>query len=156
GQSGAWISELMPHTAGIVDDIAIVRSVHTEAVNHDPGTTYMQTGFAVAGRPSMGAWVTYALGSRNRSLPGFVVLISKPAWNVPVGLSNRYWSTGFMPSQYQGVSFRAAADPVAYLSNPPGIDAATQREVLDDLHKLNQMAYELHGDPETQTRIAQY
>ncbi len=156
GSSGTWISDLLPHTAGIVDDIAIVRTVHTEAVNHDPGTTFMQTGFAVAGRPSMGAWVTYALGSRNQNLPGFVVLISQPSWSVPIALSNRYWGTAFMPSKYQGVSFRAAADPVAYLSSPPGIDADQQRRALDDLGKLNQMTYEMHGDPETETRIAQY
>ncbi len=156
GSSGTWVSELLPHTAGIVDDIAIVRTVHTEAVNHDPGTNFMQTGFAVAGRPSMGAWVTYALGSRNQNLPGFVVLVSQPAWDVPLSLSNRYWSTGFMPSKYQGVSFRAAADPVAYLSSPPGVDQATQRRALDDLSKLNQMTYEQYGDPETETQIAQY
>jgi hypothetical protein len=156
GKSGVWISELLPHTASIVDDIAIVRTVRTEAVNHDPGTTFMQTGFAIAGRPSLGAWVTYGLGSKNPNMPGFVVLISKPPWNVPVSLSNRYWSTGFMPSKYQGVSFRAATDPVAYLSDPPGIDRATQRRILDDLAKLNQMAYDTHGDPEIETRIAQY
>jgi hypothetical protein len=156
GKSGVWISELLPHTAGIVDDIAFVRTVRTDAVNHDPAATFMQTGFAVSGRPSLGAWVAYGLGTRNPNLPGFVVLISKPTWNVPVGLSNRYWSTGFMPSRYQGVLFRAAADPVSYLSAPPGVDRGMQRRVLDDLSKLNQMSYEAHGDPEIETRIAQY
>ncbi len=157
GQSENWISELLPHTAKIVDEIALVRSVQSEAANHEPGVTFFQTGFPVAGRPSLGAWVTYGLGSENQNFPAFVVLVSKPnslAGDVP--LAARYWGTGFMPSKYQGVPFRAAADPVAYLSNPPGISKSVQRQVLDDLTKLNQISYETYLDPEIETRISQY
>ena len=157
GKSGTWISELLPHTSKIVDDIALIKSVQSDAANHEPGVTFFQTGFPVAGRPSIGAWVTYGLGSENQNLPAFIVLISKPyslAGDVP--LTGRYWSTGFMPSKYQGVPFRAAADPVAYLSSPPGIDRSLQRAVLDDLDKLNKMSFETYCDPEIETRIAQY
>jgi hypothetical protein len=157
GQSGTWISDLLPHTANIVDDIAIIRSVQSDAANHDPGATFLMTGVPAPGRPSMGAWVTYGLGSVNQNLPAFVVMVSRAnAINGDVPLSNRYWNSAFMPSSYQGVPFRAAADPVAYLSDPPGIDPAIQRGILDDLGKLNRNSYKTYGDPEIETRIAQY
>lgn len=157
GKSATWISELLPHTAGIVDEIAIIRSMQSDTANHEPGITFFQTGSPVAGRPSMGAWVSYGLGSENQNLPAFVVLTSGP--NGPdgdVNLIDRYWNTGFMPSKYQGVRFRASSEPVAYLSNPPGINRTIQRRVLDDLSRLNQMSYERYLDPEIETRIAQY
>src|SRR5205823_7278423 len=122
GKSETWISDLLPHTAGIVDEIAIIRSMQSDAAAHEPGTLFFQTGFAVAGRPSMGAWVSYGLGSENQNLPAFVVLTSSP--NSQTGdqnLMDNYWGTGFMPSKFQGVRFRASSEPVAYLSNPPGI-----------------------------------
>src|SRR5579884_668706 len=157
GQSGAWVSELLPHTAKIVDEISIVRSMQSDAANHEPGVTFLQTGFPIVGRPSMGAWVSYGLGSENQNLPAFVVLLSKPdAPDGDIPLTARYWSAGFMPSKYQGVAFRASSDPVAYLSNPPGISRTIQRRVLDDLDKLNQMSYEKYIDPEIETRIAQH
>src|SRR5207244_2539660 len=151
------MSELLPHTAGIVDEIAIIRSVQSEAANHEPGVTFLQTGFPVAGRPSMGAWVSYGLGSENQNLPAFVVLLSKPnAADGDIPLTARYWDTGFMPSKYQGVAFRDSSDPVAYLSNPPGINRTVQRRVLDDLTKLNRISYENYIDPEIETRIEQH
>jgi len=157
GQSGTWISELLPHTAKIVDDITIIRSVQTEAANHDPAVTFLQTGFPSAGRPTMGAWVTYGLGSENQNMPAFVVLTSKPYAIAGVNpLSNRYWGAGFMPSKYQGVPFRASSEPVVYLADPPGVDRSTQRMVLDYLGRLNRMSYEAYGDPEIETRVAQY
>ena len=157
GQSGTWISELLPYTAKIVDDIAIIKSVKTDGVDHEPGVTFLQTGFVQPGRPSMGAWVSYGLGSENRNLPAFVVLISQPNSSTGgIALNSSFWGSGFMPSKYQGVKFRAAADPVAYLSNPPGITQQTQRRSLDGLAELNQLGYESCGDPEIETRIAQY
>jgi hypothetical protein len=157
GQSGTWISELLPHTAKIVDDIAIIRSVQSDAAAHEPGITFLQTGSPNFGRPSMGAWVTYGLGSDNQDLPAFVVLTSKPySLGGDVPLTGSYWGTGFMSSKYQGVRFRTGAEPVVYLSTPPGIDKFVQRRALDDLGKLNRMSYEAFGDPEIETRIAQY
>jgi len=157
GRSGTWISELLPHTARIVDDIAIIKSVKTDGVDHEPGVMFFQTGFVQPGRPSLGAWVSYGLGSENQNLPVFVVLISQPNSSTGgIALNSSFWSSGFMPSKYQGVKFRAAADPVAYLSNPPGITNETQRRVLDGLAQLNRMGYEAYGDPEIETRIAQY
>jgi uncharacterized protein (DUF1501 family) len=155
GQSGTWISELLPHTAKIVDDIAIIHSVQTEVPNHEPAINFFQTGSIVPGRPSMGAWVTYGLGSENQDVPAFVVLLCKTVlFNSSV--TARYWSNGFMPSKYQGVAFRAAKDPVSYLSNPPGVDATAQQEVLQDLEQLNQLSYQKYRDPEIQSRTAQY
>src|ERR1700684_1701378 len=128
GQSGAWISELLPHTAKIVDDIAIVKTVNTDAINHDPAITFIQSGSQQPGRPSMGAWVSYGLGSENRDLPAFVVLISQPSGlNIDQPLFSRLWGSGFLPSNHQGVMFRAGSDPVLYLDDPPGIDKATPR-----------------------------
>ncbi|MCI0463052.1 MAG: DUF1501 domain-containing protein [Gemmataceae bacterium] len=157
GRSGAWVSELLPHTARLVDDLCFVKSVHTEAINHDPAITYIQTGAQLAGRPSMGAWVSYGLGSENQDLPAFVVLVSVGT-GLPADqpLYDRLWGSGFLPSRYQGIRFRSGGDPVLFLSNPPGLDEATRRRMLDDLARLNQMRHRDTGDPEIQTRIAQY
>lgn len=157
GKSGAWVSELLPHTAKIVDDITIVKTVYTEAINHDPAITFIQTGFQQPGRPSMGAWVSYGLGSENQNLPAFVVLISQAnALNPDQPLFSRLWGNGFLPSKYQGVRFRSSGDPVLYLSNPPGISPVTRRRMLDGIDKLNQLLAEDYGDPEIETRVAQY
>jgi hypothetical protein len=157
GKSGTWISELLPHTAKIVDDIALIRTVNTDAINHDPAITFIQSGSQQPGRPSMGAWVSYGLGSVNQNLPAFVVMISQSSGlNTDQPLFSRLWGPGFLPSNYQGVNFRAGADPVLYLSNPPGIDAATRRQMLDSVAAINQMQHKTYGDPEIETRIAQY
>ena len=153
GQSGTWISELMPHTAKIVDDLCFVRTMHTEAINHDPGVTFLQTGAQLAGRPSIGAWLAYGLGSMNRDLPTFVAMVSNRGGNP---IYDRLWGSGFLPSEYQGVKFLSTGDPVLYLSNPPGVDRGTRRRFLDDLGALNQLDLEDSGDPETGTRISQY
>lgn len=157
GQAGTWVSELLPQTATIVDRIALLNSVNTEAINHDPAITYILTGHQQPGRPSLGAWLSYGLGSENQNLPAFVVLVS-----IGSGTPNcqplfaRLWGTGFIPSQHQGVRLRSGSDPVLYLSNPPGIDAATRRRMLDGVGQLNEMAAGSVGDPEINTRIAQY
>jgi uncharacterized protein DUF1501 len=157
GKSGAWISELLPHTAKIVDDIAIIKSVNTDAINHDPAITFIQTGFQQPGRPSMGAWVSYGLGSENQNLPAYVVLISQAnALNPDQPLFSRLWGNGFLPSKYQGVRFRAGAEPVLYLDDPPGISKETRRRMLNGLAKLNKIWYDGYGDPEIETRITQY
>ena len=157
GRSGAWVSELLPHLSRSVDDLCFVKSMHTEAINHDPAITFFQSGAQLAGRPSMGAWVSYGLGSESRDLPAFVVLVSQGTGNpADQPLYDRLWGSGFLPSQHQGVKFRAAGDPVLFLSNPDGVDAATRRRVLDDLARLNQMRLEETGDAEIRTRIAQY
>ena len=157
GKSGAWISELLPHHTKIVDDITIIRTVHSEAINHDPAITFLQTGFQQPGRPSMGAWTTYGLGSENQNLPAFVVLISQAnALNPDQPLFSRLWGSGFLPSRYQGVKFRASGDPVLYLSNPPGVPAVTRRRMLDGIAKLNRLLTEQYADPEIDTRVAQY
>jgi hypothetical protein len=157
GQSGAWISELLPHTAKVADDIAIVKTVHTEAINHDPAITFIQTGSQQPGRPSLGAWVSYGLGSENDNLPAFVVLISQPnALNNDQPLFSRLWGPGFLPSSHQGVRFRSGGDPVLYLADAPGIDRATRRRMLDAVQKINRLRHESYGDPEIETRIAQY
>jgi hypothetical protein len=157
GQSGAWLSELLPHTAKIADDITIVKTVHTDAINHDPAITFIQTGSQQPGRPSFGSWVSYGLGSENENLPAFVVLLSQASGlNIDQPLFSRLWSAGFLPSSYQGVKFRSPGDPVLYLSDPPGIDRETRRRMLDSLKTLNGMRSEVFGDPEIETRIAQY
>jgi hypothetical protein len=157
GQCGAWVSELLPHTAGVVDELCFVKSMHTEAINHDPAITFFQTGAQLAGRPSIGAWLSYGLGSENRDLPAFVALVSQGSGNpTDQPLYDRLWGSGFLPTKYQGVKFRSAGDPVLSLSNPPGVADATRRRVLDDLAKLNQLKLEEAGDPEIATRIAQY
>jgi hypothetical protein len=157
GQSGAWLSELLPHHREIVDDITIVKTVHTEAINHDPAITYMLTGSQLPGRPSAGAWVSYGIGSPNQDLPAFVVLHSK--WSAKGGtqaLFSRLWGSGFLPTKHQGVALRSSGDPVLYLSNPPGVNASTRRRVLDGLAEMNAKHQAQFGDPEIATRIAQY
>jgi hypothetical protein len=157
GQSGAWVSELLPHTARVVDDLCFIRSMHTEAINHDPAVTFFQTGAQLAGRPSIGSWLAYGLGSENQDLPAFVVMISQGSGNpADQPLYDRLWGSGFLPTRYQGVKFRAVGDPVLYLSNPDGLGDATRRRFLDDLAKLNQLKLAESGDPEVNTRIAQY
>jgi hypothetical protein len=157
GKSGTWLSELLPHHAKIVDDIAIVKTVNTDAINHDPAITFIQTGFMQPGRPSMGSWISYGLGSENHDLPAFVVLISQAsALNTDQPLFSRLWSSGFLPSKYQGVNFRSSGDPVLYLSDPPGIDKSTRRRILDTAKALNEIRSRSFGDPEIEARISQY
>lgn len=154
GQSGAWISELLPHTAKVVDELCIIRSMYTEAINHDPAITFLQTGSQISGRPSIGAWLNYGLGSENDNLPAFVVLITKGKGDQP--LYSRLWGTGFLPTRYQGVQFRSGKDPVLYLNNPPGEDAASRRNLLDRLKELHGLEAQSTGDVEISARIAQY
>jgi hypothetical protein len=157
GRCGAPVSELMPHTASVVDDLCFVKSMHTEAINHDPAVTFFQTGAQLAGRPSIGSWLAYGLGSESRDLPAFVVMISQGSGNPnDQPLYDRLWGSGFLPTRYQGVKFRAVGDPVLYLSNPDGLGAAGRRRFLDDLARLNRMHLDETGDPEVATRIAQY
>jgi hypothetical protein len=157
GKCSAWLSELLPHTARVADELCFIKSMHTEAINHDPAITFFQTGAQLAGRPSMGSWLAYGLGSENRDLPAFVALVSQGSGNPnDQPLYDRLWGSGFLPSKYQGVKFRSAGDPVLFLSNPPGLDDATRRRFLDDLAKLNRMRLEEFGDPEIATRIEQY
>ncbi|WP_153556698.1 DUF1501 domain-containing protein [Roseimaritima sediminicola] len=156
GQRGTWVNtELLPHTAKVVDDIAIIKSMNTEAINHDPAITYINTGTQQLGRPSMGSWLSYGLGSPNEDLPAYVVMISVGA-QPGQALFSRLWSSGFLPSKHQGVQFRSGADPVLYLGNPPGVDGNLRRRMLDRLAEMNQRQFESVGDPEVQTRIAQY
>jgi len=158
GQSGAWVSELLPYTAKMVDEIAIMRSVHTEAINHEPAITFIQTGFMIAGKPCIGSWIAYGLGSMNQDLPTFVVLNathSHPKANVQA-ISARLWSAGFMSAQYAGVALRSSGDPVLYISNPQGVPPAVRRRMLDAVGEMNQLELEKLGDPDTRVRIAQY
>ncbi|MBL9091621.1 MAG: DUF1501 domain-containing protein [Planctomycetaceae bacterium] len=157
GKSGAWLSELLPHLAGTVDDMCIVRTMHTEAINHDPAITFSNTGGQIAGRPSIGAWTSYGLGTENSDLPAFVVMISTGTGRpTDQPLYDRLWGSGFLPTRHQGVKFRSVGDPVLYLSNPPGVAEADRRGQLDDLAALNAMNFRKFGDPEINTRIAQY
>jgi uncharacterized protein (DUF1501 family) len=155
--AGAWISDLLPNIATIADDISIVRSMHTEAINHDPAITFIQTGSQQPGRPSFGSWMSYGLGSPNQNLPAFLVMISQGSGNkTDQPLFSRLWGAGFLPSQHQGVRFRSGKDPVLYLSNPEGIDDESRRAMLDATGELNRLALQSFGDPEINTRIAQY
>jgi hypothetical protein len=157
GQCGAWVSELLPHIGSIADDLAFVKSMNTEAINHDPAVTYIQTGHQQPGRPSLGAWLSYGIGTENQNLPAFIVMVSQGSGNkTDQPLFSRLWGSGFIPTQHQGVRFRSGADPVLYLSNPPGIDSGGRRRMLDRLELLNRLAAESFADPEIQTRIAQY
>lgn len=157
GQSGAQLSELLPYHQKIADDICIVRSVNTDAINHDPAITFIQTGSQQPGRPCIGSWVNYGLGSENKNLPAFVVMISqKSGINVDQPLFSRLWSSGFLPSNYQGVKFRSGTDPVLFLNDPAGITPTTRKNILDLSAKLNQQRSAELGDPEIDTRIAQY
>jgi hypothetical protein len=157
GQSGTWVSELLPHTAKVIDELALIRTVHTDAINHDPAITFFQSGFQQPGRPSMGAWVSYGLGSENRNLPAYVVMVSQAhALNIDQPLFSRLWGSGFLPSKYQGVKFRSGGDPVLFLSDPPGVGKDTRRAMLDAVAELNKLKHAAFGDPEIETRIGQY
>lgn len=155
GKTQTWISELLPYTAQVVDELCLVKSIHSEAINHDPAITFFQTGNQLPGRPSIGSWVSYGLGSDNKNLPTFIVLVSK---NAPKDqpLYARLWGNGFLPSRHQGVQFRSGKDPVLFLNNPEGYDGSDRKEMLDYLTKLNQLQNEAYGDPEVEARIAQY
>jgi len=157
GESGQWISDLLPHTASIADDICIVRSMYTEAINHAPAITFFLTGSEMPGRPSYGSWLSYGLGSENDELPTFCVMTSRDK-EASCGqiFYEWYWGSGFLPTRHQGVKFRGSGDPVLYLSNPPGLDRSLRAGLLDDLAELNQLKYQQVGDPEIITRIAQY
>ena len=157
GQSGRWISELLPHTARVVDEIAVLKSVQTNAINHDPACTFVMTGSEVPGKASLGSWLAYGLGSENNELPAFVVLT--PNWSSKAdaqALFTRMWSSGYLPTRYTGVALRSIGDPVLYIDNPPGVSREDRRVVLDALNRLNAKTHERWGDPETLTRIAQY
>ena len=157
GESGIWMSELVPHISKIADDMCLIKTMNTEQINHDPGMTFFQTGHQQPGRPSMGSWLNYGLGCDNDNLPGYIVLISHGSSKRNAqALFQRLWGAGFLPSEHQGVNFRAGKDAVLYLTNPPGVTAATRRNMLDSLGQLNEMAYDAFGDPEIEARIAQY
>jgi hypothetical protein len=157
GKSGTWLSELLPQTARIVDELCIIRTMHTEAINHDPAITFFQTGSQLAGRPSIGSWMSYGLGSANQDLPTYVVLTSRGTGRPnDQPLYDRLWGAGFLPTRHAGVKFRNAGEPVLYLSDPDGIDRAMRRDILDDLNALNTRRHAVVGDPEIEARIAQY
>ncbi len=157
GQSGIWMSDLLPHTSRIADDICVIRSLHTEAINHDPAMTMLQTGHQIAGRPSLGAWVSYGLGTENENLPAFVVMISRPTGPTNAQpLHERMWGAGFLPTRDQGVRFSPGRDPVLYLSDPPGVTRNQRRKFLDTLGSLDRMTFDTFRDPETAARIEQF
>ena len=157
GESGCELSELLPHTSRVADDICVIRSVHTNAINHDPGVTFIQTGSELPGRPCLGSWISYGLGSETQDLPAFIVLISQgSSARDSQPLFARLWGRGFLPSSHQGVQFRSKGDPVLYLSDPPGRTEAARREMIDTINKINRMRLGVVGDPEIATRIAQY
>jgi Protein of unknown function (DUF1501) len=157
GQSGTWVSELLPWTARIVDEFALVKTVWTEAINHDPAVTYICTGNQLPGRPSLGSWLSYGLGTMNQNLPAFVVMTA--SWSSKAAaqaIYNRLWGAGYLPTKHQGVALRSTGDPVLFLSNPQGVDPSTRRRTLDAINRLNHREFEQFADPETQARIAQY
>ena len=154
GQSRAWVSKLMPHTAKVVDELCFIKSLYTEAINHDPAITFIQTGSQLAGRPSIGSWLHYGLGSDNENLPSFIVLVTKGKGGQP--LYSRLWGSGFLPSKHQGVPFRSGGEPVLFLNNPKGIDKMDRRKMLDYLQRLHELEFESTGDPELNSKIAQY
>ncbi len=157
GRSGAWLSELLPHTARVADDLCFIKTMQTEAINHDPAITFFQTGAQLAGRPSIGSWASYGLGSENQDLPAFVALLSNGTGNPnDQPLYDRLWGSGFLPTKHQGIKFRSGTDPVLFLSNPAGLKAPARRRMLDDLGELNRIQLAEYGDPEIATRIAQY
>jgi hypothetical protein len=156
GQSGAWVSELLPYTAKVVDQMCFIKSLYTEQINHDPATTFAQTGFQLAGRPSLGAWVSYGLGTENANLPAFVVMVSQSRSNGGQPLADRLWGTGFLPTKYQGVKLRSVGDPVLYISDPQGFDSNQRSRFIEDLKKLDELHLEEYNDPEINTRVAQY
>ncbi len=157
GHGGIWISDLLPHTARIADDIAVIHSMNTEAINHDPGITYINTGSQIPGQPSAGAWASYGLGSENQNMPAYIVLLSQGNGKNPgQPIFSRLWGSGFLPSNHQGVLLRSSGDPVLYLKDPPGITRANRRAQLNDLAALNRIKFASSGDPEIETRISQY
>jgi hypothetical protein len=156
GKSGTWLSELLPHMHQVADDICVIKSMHTEAINHDPAITFFQSGHQQPGRPSIGAWLSYGLGSETDNLPAFVVLLTKNTFNQAQPIYDRLWGSGFLPSKFQGVKFRSQGDPVLYLNDPAEVDRASHRAMLDRLAKLNALREAEIGDPEINTRIAQY
>ena len=155
GEARAWVSDLFPHTAKVVDDICIIRSMFTEAINHDPALTFFQTGAQQGNRPSMGAWLSYGLGSENKNLPAFTVLLSRGKGNGQ-GVYSKLWTNGFLDSIHQGVQFSSGENPVLYLGDPQGMNSIDRRKMLDKLSALNQLSYEQFGDPEIQTKVQQY
>jgi hypothetical protein len=155
GKSGQNISDYLPHIGTIADDICIIRSMQTEQINHDPAHTFMNTGTSISGRPSMGAWINYGLGTESEDLPGFVVMTSRVGRN-PQPIASRQWHSGFLPSKYQGVMFHSTGDPVHYVSNPPGVSREAQQTVVDAVGKLNRLRDSVVHNPEVETRIAQY
>ncbi len=157
GKSGMWLSELLPNKAKMADDLCFIRSVHTEAINHEPAISFIQTGNQITGRPCLGAWASYGLGSLNNDLPTFVVLVAKPTNTEQVqAISARLWSAGYLSGEHAGVSFRSGGDPILYINNPPGVPASVRRKTLDGLKALNELNFQQVGDPETHTRIQQY
>lgn len=157
GQTGAWVSELLPHTAKMVDDLAIVKTMHTDAINHEPANQLICTGSMISGKPSMGAWLSYGLGSANRDLPDFVTMVAANTGKLdPQAISSRYWGSAFLPGKHAGVSLRSKGDPVLFLKDTAGVSPAMRRKMLDQLNKMNRASYELVGDPEIQTRMEQY
>lgn len=156
GQSGTSFSELIPNIGSMSDDICLIRSLHTEAINHDPAITFFQTGSQLAGRPSIGSWISYGLGSENNNLPSYIVLTSRGGSSDAQPLYSRLWASGFLPTEHSGVKLRSSGDPVHYLSNPPGISDSIRRDILDDLKGLNEKQSSVIGDPEINSRISQY
>jgi hypothetical protein len=157
GKCGMWVTELLPWTSKVVDDMCFIRSMHTEAINHEPAISYIQTGNQITGRPCLGAWVSYGLGSLNSNLPTFVVLVARPTNTEQLqAISARLWSSGYLSGEHAGVSFRSGGDPILHISNPPGVPASVRRKTLDGLRSLNEINYKLVGDPETHTRIQQF
>ena len=157
GQSGTWVSDFLPHTGGVADDICVIKSMHTEAINHDPGITFMNTGSQFPGHPSMGAWLDYGMGSLNKNMPGYVVLLSQGTGKNPgQPIFSRLWGSGFLPSVHQGVQLRSKGDPVLFLNDPQGISRTNRRQMLDNLNKLNELRFNETGDSEIKTRIEQY
>ena len=157
GKSGAWMTELLPYTGKVADDMCIVRSMHTDAINHEPAITMMQTGNQVTGKPCLGAWTSYGLGSLNQNLPTFVVMVAQPTNTEQLqAISARLWQPGYLPGEHAGVTFRSSGDPILFLNDPPGVSRGVRRNTLDGLKQLNEMNYDRLGDPETRTRIAQY
>jgi hypothetical protein len=154
GESRQWVSDLLPHTSKVVDDLCFIKSMYTEQINHDPAITFFQSGHQLAGRPSIGSWLSYGLGSDNKNLPSFIVLVSKNAGGQP--LYSRLWGNGFLPSHHQGVQFRSGKDPVLFLNNPEGYDGADRRNMLDQLSKLNKFQADAYNDPEVENRLKQY
>jgi len=154
GESGAWVSELLPHTAKVVDDLCFIKSMHTESINHGPGVTHLQTGSQLPGRPSIGAWLSYGLGSESENLPAFVVLLTKNKGGQP--LAARLWGSGFLPSEHQGVRFRSGGDPVLYLSNPAGLSRGARQGMLEAMRQMHELRLEQKSDPFIEARIAQH